>query len=156
MTRKRHEIFKISSVIFFLAVLISCTKKEEVENTIDLNNLNLELEIDFSKGKFDLSQDIMLLTSEMTDLIYSKDNNIKSFSIEKSNNQLLINYPQKETTRGGEYIAAPCDTQKKTCRNKKCVEDTLKKILGKGDRDVIIKYSRNTFSVTIEYTYQDC
>lgn len=156
MKKNNHEIFKILALIFLFNVSISCSEKEQVDNSLDLSTMELELDIDLSKGKFDLSQDIDVLSKEMTDLIFSVDSEVQSFSIRKSNNILLINYPQSSPLLRGAAFLAPCKTQKKTCRSKKCVKDTLKKILGDGDRDVDIKYRRNTFSVTIEYTYQDC
>lgn len=131
--------------------------KKKYKNPLDLSEMELTLDLDFSKEKFQLDKGIELLARDMTDYIFNDNENsldkLNFFSIRKNENELLINYPAQMSKQ---LYIAPCKTQKKTCRSRKCVEDTLKEILGDGNRDVDISYRRNNFSVTIEYTYQDC
>ncbi|WOC39616.1 hypothetical protein [Polaribacter sp. HL-MS24] len=156
-------ISKIAFITILSLTLFACSENEkEQETLIDLTNMNLELSIDFSKGKFEIEKGINVLAKEMTDYIYDDkmgvNDKISNFNIRKSKSELLINIPSDNNSNLQQRMAwdKPCKTKSKTCRSKSCVEKTLKEILGDGSRDVDIKYRRNTFSVTIEYTYQDC
>jgi len=155
-------ISKFAFTIILSLTLFACNQGDTMqENPVNLKGMNLKLNIDFSKGTFMLDKGIDVFAKEMTNYIYD-DNidisvKISSFNIRKYKNELLINIPKtKYSNLQQKVYLAPCKTLKKTCRSKACVQKTLEKILGDGSRDVNITYRRNTFSVTIEYTYQDC
>jgi len=117
--------------------------------------LNLDLNINFSKAKFPLSEDLGVLAKDIADYIYDDEvGNKGSFRIRKSGDFLLINHPLVKNNYS--YRGGPCKPISVTCRSKKCVTNALKKVFVDPDRDVDISYRRNRFSVTITYTYQDC
>ncbi len=151
--------------------LTNCSDNEEqIQSELNLDGMQIELNIDFSKAKYNVNDGIENLASELTEYIYAEDEEldtrISDIQFRRAAENIYINYPEKELieifsktshTRRDAFLAAdPCETESKTCRNRSCVESTLKEILGDGSRDVNIEYRRNTFSVTIKWTYQDC
>ena len=158
---------KISKIIFALIIVFgvfSCSQEEIVqEKPLDLTNMDLSkmnIDIDFSKSKFDLSKDMSILLKDFSDYIY--DNNIKvnqkinSFRIRKVDNELLINYPQNSSKSNFQARKAPCPSHSITCRSAAAVRSALARIIGDGSRDVNISYVRHTLKVVITYAYQDC
>jgi hypothetical protein len=136
-----------------------CNLKEE-RTPIDLTDMQLDLEIDLSAGKFNMEEGIGMFIRELTACIFTEEKGLtgkhRHVSIRRSGDELLINTPDTKEIFNSRWTLQPCETKKITCRSERCVENALKTILGNGSRDVDIKYRRNPFSVTITYTYQDC
>lgn len=152
------NVLKFSIVLCFIISFVSCKQNEPLNNSLDLSHMELDLKIDFSKGKFKISEGMPNLAKELSDYIYSNDlkasERINQFNLRKSGNEILINYPLDTTTvKTFRMPLAPCAPKTVTCRSESCVIETLIKILGDGSRDVNIEYRRNYASVTITYTY---
>ncbi|MFV0248037.1 MAG: hypothetical protein ACK5H1_03630 [Tenacibaculum sp.] len=160
------KLGKITSFFTLLLSILFFTQCNENEDQIKNNkSFNIKLNLNLSKGVFDLSKGINSLSDELLSYIDSNKNKKQiNFNFRKIENKIYVNYANKELKniinkkrlRSNFYFSEPCKTEKKTCRSKSCVEKTIKKILGDGSRSVTIKYIRNTFSVTIEWNYQDC
>lgn len=147
--------------LFLIAIMaiisFSCENDNQTSDSLSLDNLKLETNVDFSSARYSIKNDgVAKLSSEITNTIFdvNNSNNIKGFSINSNVTDLNV------TILNSHAIAAregkPCKTESTKCYSKDCVSDTITKILGDGKRDVIIEYDRGLTSVTISWTYQDC
>lgn len=128
---------------------------QENSKNENVNQSKYEYRIDLTKGTKDWAKKI---ASVVFDETIPEDEKTAEFHISKQQNDLLVNpeAPLKSDKTSKEETLNNCKTLTKTCRSEKCVESTLIEILGKGDRNVVIKYERKLLSVQINYTYQDC
>lgn len=141
----------------------SCSSQvETTENALDLSNMELDLHIDFSKGKYPLGQGTEKLIAEITTFVFSESlqpyERAKRLKIRKNKEELWIQLVEVDdiSTNIQKMMIDPCETQKKVCYSERCVRETLTDIIGDGDRDVDIQLRRGAISITISYTYQDC
>lgn len=140
----------------FLVFFVACFSYGQESTSASKNYTSLyTASITVNEGTQNWSRS---LASVIFDETIAENDKVNEFYISKSEDNLLVNseMPMQLGKDGKEVGSNNCSTLKKTCRSEKCVASTLIKILGDGDRNVLIKYERKMLSVQIYYTYQDC
>lgn len=116
----------LKTFVIFFSILFSCSNEQEIPKEIELNDINVELSLDFKKidGVHFKTKNLSLFTSKFSQdffldtsfyMTISSDITIIKFSSEQIN--------KVETNRSAK---ASSSTTCSTCRSQECVEKTIK------------------------------
>ena len=141
-------------VLVFVFSLGSCSSDQETlsEDSLNLENMDLKLDIDLSQAKFPVtSEGLQSLLQELTTEVYGATEFSQSLKFFQSEGYYVV----KRVVCIENTAAKPCKTETITCYNAKQVKAALTKIIGDGTRDVEISYDKQLVRVVISYTDQD-